>query len=101
MKGPSKVASKQAREQCAEGAIELVGAHVRALGGTAYAKALAAHPKTRCWLADGRDRERMVDGPVSTEIAGLKVQRTSGGLSRRLSQVLFPVDALERAFSSQ
>ena len=80
--------------------MELIGAHVRTLSDTAYAKVPPARPKPLCTV-DGRERERMGAAAVSTEVDGLEVQRASGGLSKRLSQVLFPLDALELAFSSE
>ena len=49
---------------------------------------------------DGSERQRLGNEAVDTEIAGLKVQRADGTLTKRLSQVLFRVDVLQHAFSS-
>ena len=57
--------------------------------------------RSPCALYEAVQRGRgWAMGPVNTEIQGLTLERASGGLSKRLSQVLFRVDALEQAFSS-
>jgi hypothetical protein len=95
-KNPSMKSLDIARCQCCEGAMELLGGHVRALAGTAHAKALPARPKPLCLVADGSERVRMSDGPVETQIPGLEVRKVvDGALSKRLSQVLLRVDALQ------
>jgi hypothetical protein len=95
---PPKKACTAARAQCADGAMELIGGHVRALVGTAYARAPPRRPKPLCRVG-GEDRARMGDEPVATEVAGCQVQRVKHGrLTRRLSQVLFRVDALKQVF---
>jgi hypothetical protein len=98
---PSKKACAAAKKHCADGAIELEGGHVRALAGSAYAKAPPARPKPLCCVSGGGERTRMGDDPVETEVSGLILQRVQDGrLTRRLSQVLFPVDALGDVFPS-
>ena len=97
---PSKKQCEHAKTQCSDRAVELTGGHVRVLAGTAYAKAPPAHPKPFCLVRGGAERERLGEGRVNTEIQGVSLERASGGLSKRLSQVLFRVDALEEAFSS-
>ena len=79
--------------------MELVGGHTRALAGTAYAKALPARPRPLCLLADGSERERMSGDAVETQIRGVKVRKVADGVwTKRLSQVLFRVDALQESF---
>ena len=97
---PSKRQSAHARNSCHEGAVELGGAHVRILAGTAYATAPPGRPKPLCLVRDGSERQRMGDAPVSTEVAGLTIEQAGSKLTKRLSQVLFRVDVLQRAFSS-
>ena len=97
---PSKKQCEHAKANCSEQAVELAGGHVRALAGTAYARAAPGQPKPLCLVRGGAERARLGEGPVNTEIQGLTLERASGGLSKRLSQVLFRVDALEQAFSS-
>ena len=80
--------------------MELSGGHVRALTGTAYAKAPPGRPKPLCSVRDGRGRERLSGAKIDTEVAGLKIERAKGKLTKRLSQVLFRVDVLEQAFST-
>ena len=99
-RNPSKKQCAHATLCCHEGAVELEGAHVRALSGTAFAKAPPAYPTPLCLVRDGSERHRLGNEAVDTEIAGLKVQRADGKLTKRLSQVLFRVDVLQHAFSS-
>ena len=80
--------------------MELSGGHVRALTGTAYAKAPPGRPKPLCLVRNGCERERLGDEKCDTEVEGLQIQRAKGKLVKRLSQVLFRVDVLEQAFSS-
>ena len=97
---PSKNQTAQARTRCHDGAVELSGAHVRALTGTVYAKAPPARPKPLCLVRGGRERDRLGEGSVGTEIAGLTIERAQGALSKRCSQILLRVDtSLEEAFS--
>ena len=63
-------------------------------------RAAPGQPKPLCLVRGGAERARLGEGPVNTEIQGLTLERASGGLSKRLSHVLFRVDALEQAFSS-
>ena len=51
-------------------------------------------------VGDSSERQRMGDGSVSTEVAGLTIEQADGKLTKRLRQVLFRVDVLQRAFSS-
>ena len=81
--------------------MELSGAHVRALSGTAYAKKPPSQPKPLCLVSGGLERQRLGNGPVQTEIEGLKIQLAQTGRKRkRLSQVLFRVDVLSSKFSA-
>ena len=91
---------RAAENSCHEGAVELGGAHVRILAGTACAKAPPGRPKPLCLVRDGSERQRMGDAPVSTEVAGLTIEQAGSKLTKRLSQVLFRVGVLQRAFSS-
>ena len=97
---PSKKQCGHAIENCHTEAIELKGAHVRALSGTAYAKVPPSRPKPLCLVRSGSERERMGDEPVNTEVKGPTIARATGGLSKRLSQVLFPVHTLEKPFAA-
>ena len=98
---PSKKQCENAQNHCRQGAVELSGAHVRALSGTAYAKKPPSQPKPLCLVPGGLERQRLGNGPVETEIAGLKIQLAQTGRKRkRLSQVLFRVDVLASKFST-
>jgi hypothetical protein len=95
---PSKAACAKARG-LSDGAVELYGAHVRALADTAYAVRPPAKPKPLCVMPSGQERQKLGAEPVCTEVTGLKVARAEGSLTKRLSQVLFPVEVLQEAFS--
>ena len=66
---PSKKQCAHPTLCCHEGAVEFEGAHVRALSGTAFAKAPSAYPKPLCLVRNGSERQRLGNEAVDTEIA--------------------------------
>ena len=83
-----------ARRSCSEHALELQGGHTRALNAAGF----AAVPPIRPRSFTG-DRTRLGPQFVASALKGVKVRRADdGGVSCRLSQVLFRVADLQQAF---
>jgi hypothetical protein len=96
---PGRRQNNDARNRCAEGAVELSGGHSRVLATAGFAKAPPGRPKPLCLNDQGEERTRWGERPLETEVPGVTVQRVRGGRpSKRNSQVLYPVDALQKVF---
>ena len=96
---PGKRKNDDARDRCAEGAVELSGGHSRVLVTAGFAKAPPGRPKALCLNDGGAERTRWGEQPLETEVQGVTVQRVRGGrTSKRNSQVLYAVADLQRVF---
>ena len=85
-----------AKQYCSENALELQGCHTRALDDFGF----TATPPARSKSLSG-ERERLGRTFVDSELQGLRIRRSSDGkLACRLSQVLFRVADLRKAFGN-
>ena len=91
---PTPKQVKVAKTHCSEYALELQGCHTRALDDSGFAAVPPAKPKSLTGT-----RARLSTSFVDTELEGVQVRRSDGELKNRLSQVLFRVVDLRRAFS--
>ena len=96
---PGRKANDDARNRCADGAVELSGGHSRVLVTAGFAKAPPGRPKPLCLNDRGEERTRWGERPFETEVQGVTVERVrSGRPSKRNSQVLYAVGALQKVF---
>ena len=96
---PGRKANDVARSRCAEGAVELSGGHSRALAAAGFAKTPPGRPRALCLNDHGEERARWGEGSLETLVQGVTVELVSGGRpSKRNSQVLSPVEALQNVF---
>ena len=94
---PSKAACAKAGG-LSDGAVELYGAHVRALADTAYAVRPPAKPKPFCVMPSGQERQKLGTEPVCTEVTGLKVARAGGQLDQAAEPGAFSSRGLAGGF---
>ena len=92
---PTPKQVKAAKAQCSDYALELQGCHTRALDCAGFAALPPAKPKS----LTGK-RTRLGTSFAECELEGVKIRRSDGELKQRLSQVLFRVVDLRRAFGS-